>query len=43
MDEITEAAEPAAADKKYLTMRQASFIGVGAMVGAGPRPVRIGP
>ncbi len=37
MDE-TEAAEllPAdEADKKYLTVRQAAFIGVGAMVGAG--------
>src|SRR6516165_9240790 len=35
MDQTTEAAEPAAADKKYLTVRQAAFIGVGAMVGAG--------
>jgi amino acid transporter len=34
MDE-TEAAEPPPADKKYLTVRQAAFIGVGAMVGAG--------
>src|SRR5690348_7082759 len=36
--DITEAAEPPSADqadKKYLTMRQAAFIGVGAMVGAG--------
>jgi amino acid transporter len=37
----TEAAEPSSADetdqadKKYLTVRQAAFIGVGAMVGAG--------
>jgi amino acid transporter len=37
----TEAAEPSPADKtdeagkKYLTVRQAAFIGVGAMVGAG--------
>jgi amino acid transporter len=34
----TEAAEPSpaeTADKKYLTVRQAAFIGVGAMVGAG--------
>jgi hypothetical protein len=35
MDQTTEAAEPAAADKKYLTVRQAAFIGVGAKVGAG--------
>jgi amino acid transporter len=35
MDQTTEAAEPASADKKYLTVRQAAFIGVGAMVGAG--------
>jgi len=36
----TEAAEPSSAetaDKKYLTVRQAAFIGVGAMVGAGKR------
>src|SRR5437868_6425310 len=35
---MTEAAEPSSADqadKKYLTVRQAAFIGVGAMVGAG--------
>jgi amino acid transporter len=31
----TEAAEPSPAGKKYLTVRQAAFIGVGAMVGAG--------
>src|SRR6201987_3327920 len=34
----TEAAEPSsrqAQEKKYLTVRQAAFIGVGAMVGAG--------
>jgi amino acid transporter len=35
MEETTEAAEPASADKKYLSVRQAAFIGVGAMVGAG--------
>ena len=35
MDQTTEAAEPAATDKKYLSVRQAAFIGVGAMVGAG--------
>ena len=35
MDQTTGAAEPIAADKKYLTVRQAAFIGVGAMVGAG--------
>ena len=35
MDRTTEAAEPASADKKYLSVRQAAFIGVGAMVGAG--------
>ena len=35
MDETTEAAEPTSADKKYLNVRQAAFIGVGAMVGAG--------
>ena len=34
MDE-TEASEPSPADKRYLTVRQAAFIGVGAMVGAG--------
>jgi amino acid transporter len=34
MDE-TEAAGPSPADRKYLTVRQAAFIGVGAMVGAG--------
>src|SRR6516165_5778540 len=28
-------AEPSAPEKKYLTVRQAAFIGVGAMVGAG--------
>jgi amino acid transporter len=36
--DTTEAAEPSSAseaDKKYLTVRQAAFIGVGAMVGAG--------
>src|SRR6201989_2676740 len=35
---MTEAAEPSSADqadRKYLTVRQAAFIGVGAMVGAG--------
>src|ERR1700739_3189345 len=35
---MTEAAEPSSADqaeKKYLSVRQAAFIGVGAMVGAG--------
>jgi amino acid transporter len=32
---MDEAAEPTAADKKYLTVREAAFIGVGAMVGAG--------
>jgi amino acid transporter len=31
----TEAAGPSPADKKYLSVRQAAFIGVGAMVGAG--------
>ena len=34
----TEVAEPSPADKadkKYYTVRQAAFIGVGAMVGAG--------
>jgi hypothetical protein len=34
--DVTEAAEPSSADraeKKYLTVRQAAFIGVGAMVG----------
>ena len=34
----TEAAEPSATDetgKKYYSVRQAAFIGVGAMVGAG--------
>jgi amino acid transporter len=35
MGETTEAAEPGSAAKKYLTTRQAAFIGVGAMVGAG--------
>jgi amino acid transporter len=35
MDKTTEAAEPASAAKKYLTVREAAFIGVGAMVGAG--------
>jgi amino acid transporter len=33
--DTTETAESPAADKKYLTVRQAAFIGVGAMVGAG--------
>jgi hypothetical protein len=36
--DTTEAAgpsSPATREKKYLTMRQAAFIGVGAMVGAG--------
>jgi flagellar basal body-associated protein FliL len=36
--DMTEAAEPSSADKadkKYLTVLQAAFIGVGAMVGAG--------
>jgi amino acid transporter len=40
--DTTEAAEPSSqesgpssAEKKYLTVRQAAFIGVGAMVGAG--------
>src|SRR3974390_236191 len=36
--DTTERAEPASGDegdKKYLTVRQAAFIGVGAMVGAG--------
>src|SRR6516225_6975 len=33
--DTTERAEPASEDKKYLTVRQAAFIGVGAMVGAG--------
>src|ERR1700750_3116745 len=35
---MTEAAEPSSADqadRKYLSIRQAAFIGVGAMVGAG--------
>ncbi len=50
--DMTEAAEPSPADrtdKKYLTVRQAAFIGVGAMVGAGKRshpsrpvPVQVG-
>ena len=35
MDKTTESAEPASAEQKFLTMRQAAFIGVGAMVGAG--------
>ena len=36
--DTTEAAEPTSPEtreKKYLTVRQAAFIGVGAMVGAG--------
>ena len=33
--DTTETAGPSSADKKYLTVRQAAFIGVGAMVGAG--------
>jgi len=33
--DTTERAEPASENKKYLTVRQAAFIGVGAMVGAG--------
>ena len=36
--DATDAAEPSAqenGEKKYLTVRQAAFIGVGAMVGAG--------
>ena len=36
--DTTESAEPSPADeadKKYLSVRQAAFIGVGAMVGAG--------
>ena len=31
----SQAGEPSSAEKKYLTVRQAAFIGVGAMVGAG--------
>ena len=33
--DTTETAGPSSADTKYLTVRQAAFIGVGAMVGAG--------
>src|SRR5215470_15069897 len=33
--DTTETAESPPADKKYLSVRQAAFIGVGAMVGAG--------
>ena len=33
--DTTGTAGPSSADTKYLTVRQASFIGVGAMVGAG--------
>jgi amino acid transporter len=33
--DMTGSAEPSAPEKKYLTVRQAAFIGVGAMVGAG--------
>lgn len=33
--DTTETAESPSVDKKYLTVRQAAFIGVGAMVGAG--------
>jgi amino acid transporter len=33
--DTTETAEPSSAEQKYLSVRQAAFIGVGAMVGAG--------
>src|SRR5579864_9840091 len=33
--DTTETAGPSSAEQKYLSVRQAAFIGVGAMVGAG--------
>ena len=47
--EASGPSSPGTQEKKYLTVRQAAFIGVGAMVGAGKRshpsrpvPVQVG-